>query len=91
MNETLEHIRQELKSLTPAERFGLWKELGGEFEESFSADEDEGEIESEWDAEIESRVKEVINGTVELVPSDEFEQEVDSLFAELGLKRRQPE
>jgi putative addiction module component (TIGR02574 family) len=82
---TLEHIRQEIKMLPPAEQFSLWRDLGHDLK-AISPEEDTG-IEAAWDIEIETRVHDIKSGKVALVPGEEFEQRTRNLFAELGIER----
>jgi hypothetical protein len=49
--------------------------------------EDEAEVEAAWDAEIALRVKDVEEGRVKLISSEELQRNTDALFAELGIKR----
>ncbi|MBX7208657.1 MAG: addiction module protein [Verrucomicrobiaceae bacterium] len=81
MSHTLDHIRQELKTLRPAERFDLWRDLGREFDPPSDSDGDEGAVESAWDAEIDARVREIERGEVELVSADEAIQRVRAKLA----------
>ncbi len=71
MSQTLDHIKQEIKTLRPAERFDLWRNLSQEFEPPVAESDDESSVEAGWDAEIDARVKEIEAGRVELVSADE--------------------
>jgi len=89
MSSTLEDIIKEISSLPAAERFSLWRELGMEFTAPFSAEDATAEgVEAAWDEEIDSRVKEVESGTVELVSSEEVDRRTKALFLDLGLTRK---
>lgn len=44
-------------------------------------------IESEWDAEIDARVQDIENGTVQLLTAEESERRTDAVFAKLGIQR----
>lgn len=76
MTATIETIKQEIKTLRPAERFDLWHDLGQEFESPMEPGDDEASVEAAWDAEIDARVKEIEDGKVELVSADEAIQRV---------------
>lgn len=82
---TLEHIRQEIKSLPPSDRLSLWREPGNDLQGSMTAE--PGEVEHAWMAEIDSRVQEVRSGEVSMLSGLEFEQRTRALFAELGIDR----
>jgi hypothetical protein len=88
MNPTIEHIREEIRHLPPAERLSLWRELGAEFDPSSQEAESVENIEAAWDEIIASRITDIENGTVELLSGDAVAQRTDALFAELGLTRR---
>jgi hypothetical protein len=53
-----------------------------------SPDENEASVEAEWDAEIDRRVQEIEDGTVQLLTSEESERRVDAVFARHGIQRR---
>jgi hypothetical protein len=71
MSLTLDHIKQEIKTLRPAERFDLWRNLAQEFEPPLAESDDEESVEADWDTEIAARVKDIEEGRVELVSTDE--------------------
>lgn len=86
MPVTIEHIKQEIRSLAPSEVDHLLRDLQSEYamplvEEYSSA------VEAAWDAEIGERVKDVEEGRVGLVSGAELQRGTDALFAELGIKR----
>ncbi|MDB6069445.1 MAG: hypothetical protein JWL81_616 [Verrucomicrobiales bacterium] len=82
---TLEHIRQEIKSLPPSDRLSLWRELGNDLRGSMTTEPEQ--VESAWIAEIDSRVREVHSGEASMLSGLEFEQRTRALFAELGIDR----
>jgi len=84
MNQTLDHIKQEIKTLRPAERFDLWRNLAQEFDPSAVESEDEAFVEADWDTEIEARVKDIEEGRVELVSTDEV---IARIRAKLAARR----
>jgi hypothetical protein len=81
MSQTLEHIKEEIKTLRPAERFDLWRDLGKEFDPPLAANDTEETVEAAWDAEIDARVKEVQEGKVELVSADESVERIRTKLA----------
>ena len=81
MSQTLEHIKQEIKTLRPAERFDLWCDLAQEFEPPVTESDDETSVEADWDREIDARVKEIEEGKVELVSADEAIAHIRSKLA----------
>jgi putative addiction module component len=84
MSQTLDHIKQEIKSLRPAERFDLWRDLGEEFEPPMAESDEGASVEEDWDAEIDARVRQVEEGQVELVSADEV---IDRVRAKLAARR----
>ena len=86
MTPTLEHIKQEVRALRPADRYDLWRDLSQEFDPLPSYESEELSIEAEWDQEIASRVKEVEDGTVTLISAEEADRRTAELFARLGLR-----
>lgn len=88
MTPTLERIKQEVKALRPADRYDLWRDLSQEFDPLPSCDSEELSIEAEWDQEIASRVKEVEDGTVELVPAEDVVARARERLAEGRLAMR---
>ncbi len=88
MPVTIEHIKQEIRSLAPADVDHLLRDLQQEYFMPSVDDEDAASAEAEWDAEIDRRVQEIEEGKVELISGAEFQRQTDALFAELGLKRQ---
>lgn len=84
MTATLERIKRDIQTLAPEEVDALLRDLQSRYS---LPGEDEAEVEAAWDAEIASRVKEVEEGRVELISSDEFQRNTDAMFTELGIKR----
>ena len=84
MSQTLDHIKQEIKTLRPAERFDLWRDLGQEFDPPVAESDDEASVEAEWDTEIDARVKDLEEGRVELVSTDEV---IARIRAKLAARR----
>lgn len=82
MTQTLEHIKQEIKTLPPVERFNLWRDLGQEFDPPMAEGDDEESVEAAWDAEIDGRVKEIEDGKVELVSAEDAEQRIRAKLAQ---------
>lgn len=88
MTATVEHIKKEIDSLAPDEAKELFQELRRDLRlvEDDQPDE-EASIESEWDAEIDARMQDVENGTVQLLTAEESERRSDAVFAKLGIER----
>lgn len=88
MTATVEHIKKEIDSLAPDEARKLFQELRRDLRlvEDDQPDE-EASVESEWDAEIDARVQEIENGTVQLLTAEESERRSDAVFAKLGIQR----
>jgi hypothetical protein len=84
MEASVEHIKKEIDSLAPDEARELFQEL--RLVEDDQPDE-EASIESEWDAEIDARVQDIENGTVQLLTAEESERRTDAVFAKLGIQR----
>lgn len=87
MSATIERIKQEIRSLAPDEVDHLLRDLQNEYVMPPADGADAAAIEAEWDAEIDRRMQEVEDGTVELISYAELRRGTDALFAELGLKR----
>lgn len=47
----------------------------------------EDSVEAAWDVEIDARVKEIENGTVQLLTAEESERRSDAVFARMGIQR----
>lgn len=88
MPVTIEHIKQEIRSLAPADVDHLLRDLQQEYVMPSVDDEDAASVEAEWDAEIDRRVQEIEEGKIELISGAEFQRQTDALFAKLGLKRQ---
>ncbi len=88
MTATVEHIKKEIDSLAPDEARELFQELRRDLRlvEDDQPDE-EASVESEWDAEIDARVQDIENGTVQLLTAEESERRTDAVFAKLGIER----
>ena len=87
MSQTLEHIKEEIKTLGPVERFDLWRDLGEEFE-SLMPDSEPGSVEAAWNTEIDSRVKEIEEGQLDLVSADAV---IERVRARLAQRRADPQ
>jgi hypothetical protein len=87
MAVTIEHIKQEIRSLAPSDVDHLLRDLQSEYAMPPVDTADVVSVEAEWDAEIDRRVQEVEEGKVELISGEDFQRRTDVLFAELGLKR----
>lgn len=88
MTAVVEHIRNEIHSLAPDEARELFQELRRDFAltENDQAEE-HASVEAAWDAEIDARVQEIENGTVQLLTAEESERRSDAVFARLGIQR----
>ena len=89
MTATVERIKQQIRSLAFDEAEELLRDLHHEYLNQASSD-DEAEtdsVEAEWDAEIDARVQEIENGTVQLLTAEESERRSDAVFAKLGIPR----
>lgn len=88
MTAAVEHIKKAIDSLAPDEARELFQELQRDFQ--FAEDDQsdaEASIEAEWDAELDTRVQEIENGTVQLLSAEESERRSDAVFAKLGIER----
>jgi hypothetical protein len=88
MTATVEHIKKEIDSLAPDEARELFQELRRDLRlvEDDQADE-EASIETEWDTELDARVQDIENGSVQLLTAEESERRTDAVFAKLGIQR----
>ena len=87
MASTVEDIKKKIRELDPTDVETLLRDLQDEYVMPVPSDTEEVSIEAEWDAEIARRVKEVEDGTVELISGEEFRRSTDALMAKLGLRR----
>lgn len=87
MTAAVEHIKQEIRLLAPAEVESLLHDLQNEYDLPSHGHGDEASIEAAWDAELEVRVKDVEEGRIEFVSSAELRRSTDALFADLGIRR----
>ncbi len=89
MTATVERIKQQIRSLAADEAEELLRDLQNEYPNHARGDEEAeaAAVEAEWDAEIDARVKEIEDGTVELISGVELRRSTDALMAQLGLKR----
>ncbi len=89
MTATVERIKQQIRSLASDEAEELLRDLQHEYPNQASSDDeaDSASIEAEWDAEIDVRVKEIEEGTVQLLTAEESERRSDAVFARLGIPR----
>ncbi len=86
MTATVERIKNDIRRLSPEEVDELLRDLQSEY--TFPPhDVEEASIQAEWDAEIDQRMKEVMEGKVELISGTELRHSTDTLFAQMGLKR----
>lgn len=86
MSTAVERIKNEIRSLAPEEVDELLRDLQSEYVFP-PQDVEEASVQAEWDAEIDRRMQEVIEGKVELISGSEVRRGVNELFAQIGLKR----
>jgi len=86
MSTAVERIKNEIRSLAPEEVDELLRDLQSEYVFP-PQDVEEASIQAEWDAEIDRRMQEVIEGKVELISGEECERQTDALFERLGIQR----
>ncbi len=87
MTATVERIKQEIRGLDPSDVETLLRDLQNEYVMPSPVD-DEASVEAAWDAEIDRRVQEIEDGTVQLLTAEESERRVDAVFARHGIQRR---
>lgn len=87
MTATLERIKKDIRSLEPEEVEMLLRDLQNEYVMPSPEGEDEVSVEAAWDAEIDTRVKEIEEGRVELISGEESDRRTNALFAKLGIQR----
>lgn len=86
MTATYERIIQDISTLAPEEVEALRHDL--QSRATFPPqDVEEASIQVEWDAEIDQRMNEVMEGKVQLISSAESERRMDALFAKHGIQR----
>lgn len=86
MTAAVEHIKKEIRSLGPDEIEALLRDLQNEYVLP-PVDDEAASIEAEWDAEIDRRMQDVLEGRVELISGEEADRQTDALFARLGISR----
>ncbi len=82
MTATVERIRKEASLLPYDERETLVRVLELDLDSTAPDDENSTEVEAAWDAEIDSRVKEIEEGKVELVSAEDAERRIRAKLAE---------
>ena len=87
MTATVERIKQDIRNLAPDEVDHLLRDLQNEYTMPSLDGDDEASIEAEWDAEIDRRVQEIEDGTVQLLTAEESERRSDAVFVRLGIPR----
>jgi hypothetical protein len=88
MTATFERLKQDLKTLAPGEIGSLIGDLRRHYSTFVQDDTDDAAtIEAEWDAEIDERVKEIEDGTVQLLTAEESDRHTEAVFAKLGIER----
>ncbi len=88
MVAAVEQIKKEIRGLDPEDLEELLRDLQNEYVMPASDEAEQALIDAEWEAEINSRVKDVEAGRVELISGEESERRIDALFAKRGLQRR---
>ena len=86
MNPAIERLRNEARLLPLDERETILIALDYDIRGDKPSSTDLGTV-AVWDEEIASRMKEVEEGKVPLLSSEEFERDTDQLFAGLGIQR----
>ncbi len=87
MVAAVEQIKKEIRGLDPEDLEELLRDLQNEYVMPASDEAEQALIDAEWEAEINSRVKDVEEGRVELISGEEADRQTDALFARLGICR----
>jgi hypothetical protein len=90
MTASVEHIRKQIDNLAPDEARELLLDLQRSFALPLVPAEDtddDAEVETAWDAEIDARLQDVEQGRVRLLSAEESDERTDKLFTRLGIKR----
>ncbi len=86
MTATVERIKNDIRRLSTEEVDELLRDLQNEY--TFPPHEvEEASIQAEWDAEIDERMRDVMEGKVQLISSADSERRIDALFAKHGIQR----
>lgn len=86
MTATVERIKNDIRRLSTEEVDELLRDLQNEY--TFPPHEvEEASIQAEWDAEIDQRMRDVMDGKVQLISSADSERRIDALFAKHGIQR----
>jgi hypothetical protein len=86
MTATVERIKNDIRRLSTEEVDELLRDLQNEY--TFPPHEvEEASIQAEWDAEIDQRMRDVMEGKVQLISSADSERRIDALFAKHGIQR----
>lgn len=86
MTASVEQIKKEIRSLPPEEVDLLLRDLQREYVMP-SPDTEDAEVEAAWEAEIGARMKQVMDGTVELISAEDSDRRTEALFKRLGVER----
>lgn len=87
MTAAAARIKEEMRNLPKEELDDLLRDIQAEY--FFPAmDDDEASVQAAWDAEIDHRAQEVMEGKVELITPEESERRIDALFARHGVQRK---
>lgn len=86
MTAIVERIKNDIRRLSTEEVDELLRDLQNEY--TFPPHEvEEASIQAEWDAEIDQRMRDVMEGKVQLISSADSERRIDALFAKHGIQR----
>ncbi len=89
MSTILEKVLHEVETLPNSQQFDLYTRLRDRFDPaSDREDNDPAEVEAAWDVELESRVRDIKTGKVDLLSGVEFERRTAAVFSELGIQRQ---
>ena len=80
---SLDEIQQAIAALQSSDRYHLWCWL----DEEFGDHEAEASVEAAWDTEIASRLDDVFEGRVKLIPWVAVDKEIQALFDQRGIER----
>lgn len=89
MTAAAARIKEEMRNLPKEELDDLLRDIQAEY--FFPAmDDDEASVQAAWDAEINRRAQEVMEGKVELISGEDFHRDIDAFMVELGVQRKEP-
>lgn len=88
MTAAAARISKEISNLSREDLDDLLRDIQAKY--FFPSADDDASVQAEWDAEIDRRAQEVMEGKVELISGEDLHRDIEASMVELGVQHKEP-